>query len=221
MKPQSRFILLSLVTLLVGCNTTSLFHAPARFLYARKQTDKVSRILCLWEVAEGQGLDGNASRGFAGQILFFGYGDPSPVPVKGTVKIYEYDNYDSADLNPAPVHTFIFDNGGWNAHVTEGTLGYSYNVFIPYTVPNPDKAECGLKVEFIPDEGRSVSSPYTSIQLSGRQARRAETAVRRDVVKNGTTQPVTASSDATATVDPDEKKLETLTIDLPKQNRRR
>ena len=222
MKPFRCLLLLGLAVVLTGCNTTTFFQAPARFLYARKQTDKVARILCLWEAAEGQGLDGNPSRGFAGQILFFGYGDPSPVPVKGTVHIYEYDNFDSDDLNPVPVHKFTFDNGGWNAHVTDGTLGYSYNVFIPYTVPNSGKASCGLKVEFVPENGRPLSSPYTAIQLSGKQGRQADMAIRRDVVKNEQTKPVDVPDTAPAATPaaPPERKLDSLTIELPKQRRR-
>ncbi|MEZ6062079.1 MAG: hypothetical protein R3C19_17195 [Planctomycetaceae bacterium] len=226
MKPSRCLLLLSLAVVLTGCNTTSLFHAPARFMFNRKQTDKVTRILCLWEAAEGVGLDGNPSRGFAGQILFFSYGDPSPVPVKGTVNIYEYDNFNPDDLNPVPVHKFTFDSGGWNAHVTNGTLGYSYNVFLPYVVPNPGRADCGLKVEFVPENGRTVSSPYTAIPLSGRLNRHAaETAISRDVVRNEQTKPATppaaTAAAVTSTTAASEDKLESLTIELPKQKRRR
>ena len=36
----------------------------------------------------------------------------------------------------------------WEVHRTEGTLGHSYSVFIPYmNTANKDQVNCGLKVE--------------------------------------------------------------------------
>jgi hypothetical protein len=194
-----------------------LLKAPGAALSRNKGTEKVARILCLWEPAQGQGLDEKPGRGFAGQILFFEHGQSSPSPVKGIVKVHEYDNYDPDRMDQIPVHTFTFDSGAWNAHMAEGTLGHSYNVFIPYVMKHNNQAHCALQVEFIPENGRPVLSPFTKISLQGRSGSRSsyETAIQRDVVSRS----VERTADA-ADADRRPRSLESVTIELPRSARR-
>ncbi|HIK96263.1 MAG TPA: hypothetical protein EYG03_30335 [Planctomycetes bacterium] len=172
-----------------GCSSflhtsAAIIKSPVSFVSAIRAEKRVVKILCLWEPAEGQGLDGRPSRGFAGQILMFGHGSPSPIPVHGTVSIYEYVNFDPEDVDPQPIHKFTFDDGGWNAHRTESTLGESYNVFLPYVVKNNGHTTCALRVEYTSPDGRVMSSPYTEVTLTAKTSNRPLSALRRNILSD-------------------------------------
>lgn len=172
-----------------GCSTflhtsTAIIKSPVAFVTSIGVEKRIVKILCLWEPAEGQGLDGKPSRGFAGQILMFAHGSPSPIPVHGTISIYEYVNFHPDEVDPQPIHKFTFDDGGWNAHRTESTLGESYNVFLPYVVKNNGHATCALRVEYTSPEGRVMSSPYTEVTLTAKTSNRPLSALRRNILSD-------------------------------------
>ncbi|MEZ6131453.1 MAG: hypothetical protein R3C59_22490 [Planctomycetaceae bacterium] len=222
MKNHTIIVALSCV-LVTGCSSSMLLktsstivHAPANLLEAARGPRPVAKILCLWEPAEGQGLDEKPSRGFAGQIMFFGHGDASPMKVKGVVRIFEYVDYHPNQDDPQPLHVFNFDSGAWNVHRSEGTLGHSYNVFLPYVRKDKGHVVCALRVEIETEDGRKVSSPYTEVTLASRTSTLPATGIQRDVIRNASTEtasPTTSSDHATTPP----VKLESLTIPLPKQ----
>jgi len=197
--------------------SSSIVNAPANLLEAARGPRPVGKLLCLWEPAEGQGLDEKPSRGFAGQIMFFSHGAPSPMKVKGTVRIFEYVDFDPNQDDPEALHQFTFDSGAWNAHHAEGTLGHSYNVFLPYVRKDKGHVVCALRVEIETEDGRKVSSPYTEVTLASRTSTRPATAMQRDVVRNSSTRPTSASSTTSEATPPPTQKLESLTIPLPNQ----
>lgn len=213
------FITCTAILLNSGCST-SLFQAPVEvlkspvaLLSSMRAQKTIGRILCLWEPSEGLGVDGLPSRGFAGQILFFGHGGATPVPVKGTVRIMEYVNYDPDEIDPTPNHIFTFDDGAWNAHRSKGTLGEAYNVFLPLTDDPRTHVLCALRVEFTDEDGRMVSSPYTEVTLPGRAGRSATNVKRADhaadtSAKSTNVDPVSPASTT---------KLESTTIALPQR----
>jgi hypothetical protein len=211
-------ICLAAVSGLVGCSSTTLLqtsssvlNAPAAMLQAARTPDRVSKLLCLWEAAEGQGLDEKPARGFAGQIMFFTHGKASPIKVNAVVRIFEYVNYDSDDENPIPTHMFTFDSGAWNAHRAEGTLGQSYNVFLPYVKKDKGHAVCALRVEIETEDGRKISSPFTEVTLASKTSNRAAKGIQRDVVRKAqhSSSQVEKAEPVVA------RKLESMTIQLP------
>jgi len=222
-----------LVPAFVGCAETSFITSAGKFvpgLRDRIKDPQAARILCLWEAAEGQGLEGQTTRGFAGQILFFGYGEPSPIKVHGEVRIYQYDNFDPEERSPKPIHVFVFDDGAWNVHEAETTVGHSYNVFLPYVNDHSGTAHCALKVEYIPKNGRPISSPVTEITLEGvHHTRRNQQALRRDVLSRfkGADENERPESAHAQLSKPshvtrariDGKQLDSLTIQLPTKSR--
>lgn len=217
------------VTLLAATGCTSGFvqtsksvlKSPMSFVSSRSNKP-VAKILCLWEGSEGQGLDEKPSRGFAGQIMFFTYGDPSPIKVDGTVRIYEYANFDPEEIDPTPVHEFVFDSGAWNAHRSEGTLGHSYNVFLPYVLKHKGSAACGLRVEFEDTNGRKTSAPFTEVVLGQKSSSRPASAMQRQIIQNERTESKTKTVSATTSKSEIEtpvtakEKLDTMTIALPR-----
>lgn len=225
---KQRLYMLSFLLLLtsVGCADTSFIKSPGQFLPGARnkaQTRQAARILCLWEAAEGQGLDGQPSRGFAGQILFFGPGDAAPFPVHGAIRIFEYDNFDPDEDSPKPIHAFVFDDGGWNAHRSESTVGESYNVFLPYVKHHKGPATCALKVEFTAENGRTISSPITEVSLQPRQkSAHTQSAISRDIARQNVESPASVSDQATLEVNTpriNNKQLESMTIQLPASGR--
>lgn len=210
----------SLIFASAGCTQSSMLRNPVQVisdLRGEPSEAQPARVLCLWETAEGQGLDGQNARGFAGQVLFFGSGNAAPIPVTGAVRIHQYDDYDPADEHPEPIHVFVFDSAAWNAHRTEGTLGVGYNVFVPYVPKHSDMAYCGLKVEVVTEDGRSVSSPVTEINLAARPSRRrtSPTAVRRNIARKLQSSPVQHVHEGQPSRRVEGRQLDSLTIRLP------
>ena len=154
---------------LVGCATLqfpwddSVPHASAR--------NPVVQIVCLWEPGEGKGPDGKSCRGFAGQLIFLGNKGGTPVAVDGSVRIKEYDQISGlSDDDNEPFHQFDFEKKVWALHLHTGTLGPTYNVFIPYMRKGNHDAECELVVEYTPDKGTMVSSTVTSLSLRAKHS---------------------------------------------------
>lgn len=221
-------LIIFLVPLIAGCAETSFIKSTGKFvpgLRGKLKENQAARILCLWEPAEGQGLEGQTTRGFAGQVLFFGYGEPTPIPVHGEVRIYQYENYDPDERSPKPIHVFVFDDGGWNAHQAESTVGHSYNVFLPYVNDHPGTARCALKVEFTSDGGRPIASAITPIKLDGRHGRKQ---IARPAFQGATAAPGnTGGNDGVSSTKSshvsksriDGEQLDSLTIQLPNKSR--
>ncbi|WP_299463174.1 hypothetical protein [uncultured Gimesia sp.] len=125
-------------------------------------------IVALWEPAEGKGVDGLPTRGFAGQILFFQHNNSSPVYAKGEVMVYLYDDQGDLKEQSKPLHQYKFDSGAWQVHAVESTLGPAYQVFIPYVRKGRDQAECALRVQLTQKDAPDIYSRMISVKLEGK-----------------------------------------------------
>ena len=215
------------LSLLAGCGSGLLFRDPAVVvrdpgrIIGRPRIEKhVVRIVSLWEPTTGTGIDGKTARGFAGQILFFGPHGETGARVRGKVNIYEYDQYDpESDQDLTPLHTFSFDADAWEVHRREGTFGHSYSCFIPYVQKHKEQVNCGLKVEFIPEEGPPIEAEITEVLLTSRTsaaiaANKTRGFVRESQMGGKVTQAAAFRTGAPAT---QQKKMESLTIPMPKR----
>ena len=218
---------------LTGCATsTALIREPSLLvrdpgsLIGRPKVEKnVAKIVALWEPSTGKGLDDLNARGFTGQILFFGSGCETGARVHGRVNIYEYDNFDPESLDePELIHTFSFEPDAWNVHHSEGTFGHSYRVFVPYVRKHRDQVHCGLKVEIVLDDGRTVSTQPTDVLLPGRHSSPDVAGARRGFVRNTQIKPDVEAMTGEpyfgeplrTSGKPAPRKLDTLSIPLPK-----
>lgn len=150
---------------LVGCASTGLF-SKAAFPKTGPRNPAI-RILGLWQPGEGVGIENKTSRGFSGQIMFFGRNSDLPAQVDGAVRIYVFDDHGSAEEQAKPIHEFEFSPGAWKAHLFKGPLGATYDVFIPYTRPGIHEAKCTLRVKYIPKDAPEVYSDMVNIVLPG------------------------------------------------------
>lgn len=129
----------------------------------------VGEIICLWEPAEGLGLDGLPTRGFAGQILFFSPGRPQPLKVNGDVRIYVFDDHGTQEEQSRPIHYFDFTGDAWNAFLRDTNIGGAYQMFVPYTRKTALQSNCSIRVRYTPaDGGAPVYSKMASLSLPGR-----------------------------------------------------
>ncbi len=148
-----------------GCSAVPLF-SRFRFVEADAR-HPVNEILCIWEAAEGRGLDNLPSRGFGGQILLFANGIKEPVKANGDVRIYVFDAQGVDGDSAKPLHQFDFPAAVWNAFLTPSNLGTTYQIFIPYTRKGMSSASCSLRVRFTPEGGLPIYSKMAVIDLGG------------------------------------------------------
>lgn len=165
---MSRFTFVWLgLTLLISAGCSAV---PLLSMHRLKEADAqhpVGEILCVWEAAEGRGLDNLPCRGFGGQLLFFANGYKEPVKATGDVRIYVFDDIGVDGDAGKPVHQFDFPAVAWNALLKPSNLGASYQIFIPYTRKGLHGATCTLRVRFTPEGGLPVYSRMASVELAG------------------------------------------------------
>ncbi len=164
-----------------GCTSLSLnlltrkkplLHADAKH--------PVMDVICLWEAAEGQNLDGLPCRGFAGQVLFFAHGHAEPVLVDGAVTVYVFDDQGDASEQARPLHEFHFEGPAWNTYGRESSLGAAYQLFVPYTRPGSHHASCAIRVKYQPEgPERATFSKMANVVLPGEKSARSDASVTR------------------------------------------
>tara|TARA_R110002111_G_scaffold262613_1_gene339474 strand:- start:59141 stop:60034 length:894 start_codon:yes stop_codon:yes gene_type:complete len=169
MPVRSLLMLLLFSTSVTGCTSLALSSWNWKTAKNHASLKKPAvEIVALWEPAEGKGVDGLPTRGFAGQILFFQHNNSSPVYVKGEVLVYLYDDQGDLKEQSKPLHQYKFDAGAWQVHAVESTLGPAYQVFIPYVRKGRDQAECALRVQLTQKDAPDIYSRMISVKLEGK-----------------------------------------------------
>ena len=134
----------------------------------------VTEVMCLWEAAEGTGLDGLPTRGFAGQVLFFTSGRAAPAKVDGEIRVFVFDDQGVNGDRAIPLHQFDFPGPAWNAFLTTTNFGTAYQLFIPFTRPGGMHADCEIRVRYTPKDGNPVYSRPCTVSLAGPRASSAK-----------------------------------------------
>jgi hypothetical protein len=171
--PQAQLVAFLLAPVIIagsGCAVPSVLDWNRAKVPKATEKNPVTKIVCIWEPAEGQGLDGLPTRGFAGQILFFTHSTPSPVAVDGDVRVYLFDDRGPPEKRAKPIHQFDFLGKAWTIHLGQSTLGAGYNVFIPYVRKYGGQVNCTLRVRFVPESGPTVFSDTVNVTLPGPSA---------------------------------------------------
>ncbi len=164
-----RMILVMLLgTCCGGCASSGLLDFTKDEPPAPPPRSRVVESLCIWQPAEGVGLQGEPTRGFAGQILFFSRDLSAPIPADGDVRIYVFDDQGTEEEQARPIHQFDFPSEVWQTYLHESTLGPGYSLFIPYTRKGAHQARCSLRLRLTPKNGPVVYSDMVSIILQGK-----------------------------------------------------
>jgi hypothetical protein len=154
---------------LSGCASPGLLKMAKSDYPKSGPKNPVVRILGVWEPAMGIGLDDKSARGFSGQIYFFSQGSDLAAKVDGDVRVYVFDDVGSPEEQMQPLHEANFSADAWNALLTKGPLGATYNVFVPYIRPGNFEAKCTLRIRYKPASGPIAYSDFVNICLEGRK----------------------------------------------------
>ena len=177
----------------VGCASLH-FPLGAEKMEKASARNPVVQILCLWQPSEGRDPEGMPCRGFAGQILFLANRGSLPVQVNGDLRIYLFDDQGTSEEQAAPIRQYDFDSKSWAIHLTKGTLGPTYSVFVPYTRRGSFEAKCALRVRFSPAEGPAIFSDMAAISLDGRKKAVTEPTDRVSPVEDAKTRAESVSA---------------------------
>ena len=139
-----------------GCATMKLPLFKTEEYAKATAKNPVAQVVCIWQPAEGRGLDELPARGFAGQIVFLTANSPTPVEVEGNVTIYLFDDHGTPEERSRPLHVFRFVDGSWRTHLKPTAWGPTYQLFIPYIRKGSHRAACSLAVQVDPPKGRRV-----------------------------------------------------------------
>lgn len=153
----------------LGCSSLEMSSLlkRSRFVEAGPNNPVVD-VVCLWEPAEGRGLDNLPTRGFAVQMLFLTRGNPEPAQVNGTLRVYVFDDQGTLEEQSKPLHQFDIEGEALQKYLTETNFGPAYQLFIPYTRKGTHEARCGLRVKYTPSGGGPpVYSKMAEITLPG------------------------------------------------------
>lgn len=132
------------------------------------ETNSVEQIVPVWQEAEGPGLDDQVvTRGFGGQIYFITRNRGMPSEVQGSVRVYLFDEQGPNGDPSEPLHYFDFKPEAWKMHQIQTKLGAAYTVFVPYTRPGYNQAQCALRIRYKPLNGPAIFSQLVSISLPG------------------------------------------------------
>jgi hypothetical protein len=150
---------------MAGCAT---FHFPfEKKMPKATASDPAVQILCLWQQGEGHDPEGYPCKGFAGQVLFLSNRAASPVQIDGDIRVYLFDDQGTEEDQTKPLRQFDFDSGSWNVHLSETSLGPTYNVFIPYCRRGVKDANCALRIRLKPKRGPTIFSDLCNMPLNG------------------------------------------------------
>jgi hypothetical protein len=154
-----------------GCASVQLLNFKSEKVPTADAQHPAIEVLAVWQAAEGPGLGGVPTRGFAGQIFFFTQDRAQPVAVDGVARIYVFDNHGTVEQQARPLRQFDFDRQSWTAHLQSAKLGPTYGVFIPYPRDDYHQAVCSLRIRFTPSKGRPLFSASSTITLPGPPAK--------------------------------------------------
>ncbi|MBX3439997.1 MAG: hypothetical protein KF861_21080 [Planctomycetaceae bacterium] len=219
-----RLISLVVLTVSVGCSSLPVGSLFKRTKFAEAgPKNPVVDLICIWEPAEGQGLDGLPGRGFAGQFLFLTQGSNEPAKVNGQVRVYVFDDQGTSEEQGKPIHQFDFEAPAFAKYFYETSFGAAYQMFIPYTRKGSQETRCGLRVRFTPaDGGPPVYSKMADVTLPGAKPKTADQRwhpqhrqLRADVVDQTGGSPATGLTGVPSATTPSQPTLTHAAASIP------
>ena len=160
---------------LPGCTTTGLLSKWTHRGVNPKATaaNPAVRILCMWQPADGVGVDEKPARGVAAQIFFFSQNSVTPVEVEGDVRIFLFDDQGPEEQQGSALHEFDFVKGAWKAYLINTQFGPAYQLFVPYSRKGHHQAELAVRIRLTPSNGPVIFSDMAKISLPGYDSKHA------------------------------------------------
>jgi len=174
---------LSLIALLatsVGCQSLTTESSASKkkkkdsswFVFKKKEYQTPQNMNVTW-THDILTLPGKpATRGFGGRFYFYNE-KTQAIPVDGELTVYGFDDThglpSSEDLSQA-TKRFKFTAEQFTSHFSEGDLGASYSVWIPWDAAYGEQKKIMLIPTFITKEERMIRGAAASLNLPGRNS---------------------------------------------------
>jgi len=196
---RTQWSLLLLLCAMTGCSGGSLLNLRKNQVAVAGVDNPVVQVLTLWQPAEGRGIDGLTTRGFAGQIYFITAKNQMPAVVNGKVRITLFDDMGKPEERVKPLHQFDYSSEAWNTHRNDTKLGPAYSVFVPYVRKTTQQVKCSLHVRLTLEEGLVAQSELVNVLLPGTTASKTEPPATEAVETGTANQQVNAGNASPAT----------------------
>ena len=129
-----------------GCASMQLLNLKTDKVPTADAEHPAIEVLAVWQAAEGPGIGGIPTRGFAGQIFFFTQDRGHPWPSMAKLASTSSTTTALPSNRREPLRQFDFDRQSWTAHLQSSKLGPTYGVFIPYPREDYHQAVCSLRI---------------------------------------------------------------------------
>ncbi len=152
---------------MAGLGCSSLTGSKRAAFTPATARNPAAKILCVWQQADGPGLNGETTRGLAGQVFFFPREGDVPVTVQGELKIFVFDDVGTPEEQSKPLHQVDVPSYELNSRLGETQFGPSYTVFAPYTRKGSSEANCAVRVRLTRPDGSVLFSDMAQVKLNG------------------------------------------------------
>ncbi len=179
------YLVLGLATSLTGCASLTSDSKGKKnddkswFFFKKKeyQIPQAMNVVWTYDVLTLPGKP--ATRGFGGRLYFYNE-KTQAIPVDGELMVYGFDdtygNVDSHDLSSA-AKRFKFTSEQLTSHFSEGQLGASYSVWIPWDAAPGDEKKIMLIPTFVAQDGRLVKGAPATVNLPGKKRAEEHTTI--------------------------------------------
>lgn len=164
-----------LAVLPLGCKT---FDAPGFPKSEKRKAEEAARTLparmaVVWTEAMLNNPGQPAVRGFGGRVYF--YNDRGQaVTAKGQLAVYGFDDSRQDQASRVPEKKFIFTDEQLAQHLSQSSLGPSYNVWVPWDNVGGEQREISLLPVFTAPGGQPVAGEQTINVLPGPSRHKGE-----------------------------------------------
>ncbi len=177
-----RLVACALLLSLAGCATGMPFEWPGTEFPVATRKHPANKILAWWEPGQGPGNDRLTTRGCIGTVMFVSERrGGTPVRVRGTLRIYLFDDQGAKDEQTKPIHEYVLPPDTLDACFQKTQLGGVYGLFIPYTRPGLQQTTCTLRMRFTPVDEHDqplaiggILSEMGTVTLPGTQVKKEE-----------------------------------------------
>jgi len=162
---------LAWLSLATGCATTGFGMLAIWPGFDLPPKGEVTEIMALWSDGVVVMPDpdprnhGRPVPGFQGRILLYGPYHKEPLAVDGTITVYLYDLTHTSDPK-VPLEVWNLDELNLARVARKDSLGWGYNIWLPWSTCNPNVRRVSLVVKYTPKEGMERFSGHTKLTVN-------------------------------------------------------
>ncbi len=162
-------ILLGLICLgmTAGCSQLDLKKSSLWFARGEDQSGPATELVAIWVDAVAQTPNRTPTRGFRGQLMFYGPGGSKPIQVDGALVVYTFDEQNRGPGDVKPTRKYVFTPEQFTDHYSKSDLGHAYSVWIPWDKVGGPQQQIALIARFVPVDGPTVMSGQAELVLPG------------------------------------------------------